>query len=713
MSSSITERRVEAIGSGPTDLPLSTLPQSPRSEAWNITEDGFWRENDTRRQAECAEFSQRWRERKQSAIAFIHKLESEARQLHVEEYQLEKQLMVVHSQAALVNELQSNEKHRLDGMDLQQNREEQELLKNHERTEFQMQNWFRHYRNNNGVQERQCNVLELIDKRPAERQRQPPKLPSLATLGLSGQQPTYENQIVHITDAGYTKWDKLQYPSVSNERTTAISARAVRQVIIFQVLDCFEDIRPKIYNFDDGKATCWIACMIQATGIVQMNKCQACHTGENPFGDCIVVGGHLFPKCGNCEWNGLNCCGLAPISPYDKSIVAQTPSSLTHLRRGSQPLPCAFPMSTGRSLDSPVNVAFTEMQVLVPGAKEAVAFGAASYRPSLTSTSGFKAINETPGCEPAFPATPSNVTSPVPSGTNNYQPTPPTIGPMNSNGSSMSETVKENLIIQHNGKVYTFPECIENVPVEKIYPGHPYWENWWPDLQQESVPVRNPKEGQVIHNFLEQGAIHPFQLLSRSCMHDYIWNGSICSASVLFRLAETLNELKEYGINNPVYWLRQRLHELIEEQGDRFKLSRTLRKFYHDPKLEALRVGSGVKNLGRRLGKNLKNPDPRTGNTQNPSAESVDQRPSTTDVEERNPKRQRTATRTQDGLENLGSQRAEDIMSDRQIFFEGDEPRGGVMVAFKREIKIQGFIDFCGQEEIELAEETWKNMEDR
>lgn len=201
----------EAIDSRPKDSALPHLPQTQRSEVWDTTENDFWRANGAKRQDEYAQVSQRWHEHKQSAIAGIHSLESEARKLRETEEQLNKKLMAVHNQAALVEEIYKQEMHRLSDMEMQQNREMQELFKRDERIKPKMQNFFKHCRNNDGVQERQWALSGLIDKRLSERQRQPPRHPSLAKLDLPGQHSKTEYQIIAIIDADDKILDKLQY----------------------------------------------------------------------------------------------------------------------------------------------------------------------------------------------------------------------------------------------------------------------------------------------------------------------------------------------------------------------------------------------------------------------------------------------------------------------------------------------------------------------
>ncbi|KAG4277378.1 hypothetical protein FPRO04_14130 [Fusarium proliferatum] len=60
---------------------------------------------------------------------------------------------------------------------------------------------------------------------------------------------------------------------------------------------------------NQAKAFRWLSCMIQATGEIQATKCQSCNEKQGIFADCIIVGGDVFQKCGNCEWNRRGCHG--------------------------------------------------------------------------------------------------------------------------------------------------------------------------------------------------------------------------------------------------------------------------------------------------------------------------------------------------------------------------------------------------------------------
>ncbi len=829
------------------NIPMSPLPPYQRAEMWDITEDDFWRKNAVQRQEQYAQASQRWNHRRQSIMARIRCLEAEARQLREKEDKLSRELMAVRSQAAIVNETFSHESQLLSNIDVQHNMEKQDLFKKHEKIEHRMHDWFKRCRNQDGVHERQWALPELIDKRPPERQL---KLPPLANLDLLRQQTKHDDRIVAIIDADGTILDKLQYLGLSNERTATISARAVLQPIKLREAQRFhEATKPSIYSIADGKGTGWISCMIQATGSLQKRKCQGCANSESPFEGCIAVGGRLFPKCGNCEWNGTSCQGLEPLSP--SNMLASSSSSLAPLRIRSHSL--TSPKFSGLSLGSSATAKLAEMEALAAAAKEASAKAYAAHcSPSDVSVSGFKAVNQASMYEPGSPVpsavpslTASNATSyrrgskaSVSSCPTSRQMTPLTFRQLEFATPSSCDITKENLVLRHNGSFYTYPACIEGVPVDKITPNHPYWEPKWPDLRTLVEPVlrsweekyqsaeeasrrgeavgsvkyqygRQVNRGNRILKFLEQGAISPYQLLSKRFMS--VGKGSITSYDTLFRLCETIEALANYKTDvEPVDWLRQRLHELIEAQGTGFNFSKTIHDFYNDPKLAALRQKSGFKSIGRPSG--IKMPRRRAGSVDeaplpprprkrksphsygapSPPTDSIGE-PSAADADgEEGPdgKKQKAAARVLDSLEtgdvsdadswsgapiaeydfriyqiktrlftsseevtqywgwvaehstfehqvleetnpvvwgvhrepidfslrledvvkiswNLKALRVYLVMSDRQICFEDDKPRGDIMVAFKRENTMRRFIKFCRREEIELVEETW------
>ncbi|XWW97925.1 hypothetical protein V2A60_005921 [Cordyceps javanica] len=634
------ERRIESGVKGPKKIPVPLQAPSQRAEMWELTEDNFWRTNAISCQERFAQASQRWNHNRSSAVNHIRNLEAEARELSNKEDILNREIMAIRRQKTLVNNTHNQEAQRLHDLDIQHSMEKQNLFDNREKMEYTMNDWFKRQRIQDGVHERPWALPELIDRRPPERQL---KLPPLANLHLPRETPRHDDRIVAIIDANGTILDKLQYLGLSNERTAAISGRAVLQPIKLRSAHRFyEDTRPSIYSFADGKGNGWIACMIQATGSAPHKMCQGCSNNQSPFDGCIAVGGHLFPKCGNCEWNGTSCQGLEPQSPND--MIVSRPS-LAPIRVRPQSL------ITGPGLESRAS---TEFEALTATAQEASlrAYEAHCGQPGL-SLPGFKAVNQATMYEPGSPVS-STVPPLTASSTGSYrrsskasasscpnsrQLTPVTFRSMEFAAPDPCEITRESLVLRHNGSFYTHPKCIEGVPLEKITPSHPYWDPKWPDLRTLVEPIlrsweekhqlaeeasrrgeavgsvkyqygRQVNRGKKILKFLEQGPISPYQLLSKRFMS--VGKGSITSYDTLFRLCETIDTLANYKMDvEPVEWLRQRLYELIEAQGTSFNFSKTMHDFYNDAKLQALRNDSGFKNIGRPSG--IKMPRKRAG----------------------------------------------------------------------------------------------------
>ncbi|KAF4453982.1 hypothetical protein F53441_3507 [Fusarium austroafricanum] len=235
---------------------------------------------------------------------------------------------------------------------------------------------------------------------------------------------------------------------------------------------------------------------------------------------------------------------------------------------------------------------------------------------------------------PGFTA--ANVRSRPPS-SERGRPTPPSlpIDPMSQPPESppavpVEEITAENMVLKNNGEVYTYPECVEGVPLVKITEEHPYWEPNWPNVKtliepqlarwrekHQAAIEAGPKQekggsskyqigrqvnrGIKILEFHEKGPISPYQLLGKRYIH--AGKGGITSYDTLFRLSETMSELEKFNLDiSPVDWMRQRLHELIQTQGPNFNLPRTIHDFYHDSKLTSLRYKHGFKNIGRPSG---------------------------------------------------------------------------------------------------------------
>ncbi|KGQ02943.1 hypothetical protein BBAD15_g11838 [Beauveria bassiana D1-5] len=600
------QSRDETNNADTKEISMSPLPPYQRPEMWDITEDDFWRRNAVQRQEQYARASQRWNHGRQSTTEHIWSLKVELRQLREKEDKLSRELMAVLSQAALADETFNHESQRLSNMDVQHD----------------MEQWV---------------PSELIGKGPPERQV---KLPPLSKLGLLRQQPNDDDRVVAIIDAGGTELDKLPDPGVPNERTTTIFAQTMLPPIELGDPRRFHAaMKPSIYNITDGKGTDWISSMIQVTDTLQKKKCQG----------CIAVGGDLYSECGNCEWNDTRYQGFEPLFPTN--ISASRSCSLAPLRTRSRSL--TPPKLSGLKLGSPTTANLTEIKALTAPARETSAKEYAAHcNPFGLSVSGFKAVNQASMCKPGAPvpsAVPSLTASDVISyrrGSKASLSSCPTsresliFRPVEYvTPSSCDDITKENLELRHDGKVYTYPTCIEGVPVEKITSDHPYWEPKWPNLRLLVEPIlrsweekyqaaeeasrrgeavgsvkyqygRQVNRGNLILKFLEQGTISPYQLLRKRYMA--VGKGSITSYDTLFRLCETIESLAKYKTDvDPVDWLRQRLHELIEAQGTGFNFSKTIHDFYNDLKLQALRQKSGFKSIGRPSG--IKMPRQRAG----------------------------------------------------------------------------------------------------
>ncbi|OBS28787.1 hypothetical protein FPOA_02723 [Fusarium poae] len=233
--------------------------------------------------------------------------------------------------------------------------------------------------------------------------------------------------------------------------------------------------------------------------------------------------------------------------------------------------------------------------------------------------------------------TPANVRSRPPS-SERGRPTPPLLPagdpssqpPESPPAVAEEEITRENMVLKHDGVVYTYPECVEGVPLVKINESHPYWErNWqnvkeliepqlarWREKHQAAVDAgpkqekggsskyqigRQVNRGIKILDFHEKGPISPYQLLGKKYIQS--GKGGITSYDTLFRLSETISELEKFNLDiSPVDWLRQRLHELMQAGGANFNLPKIIHDFYHDKKLTALRYKHGFKNIGRPSG---------------------------------------------------------------------------------------------------------------
>ncbi|KAM6505462.1 hypothetical protein FSOLCH5_014679 [Fusarium solani] len=435
-----------------------------------------------------------------------------------------------------------------------------------------------------------------------------------------------------------------------------------------------------IYERTESKGVKWLFCMIQATGEIQSKRCWSCNKNQGAFDDCIIVGGDLFQKCGNCEWNRQRCHGASgdtiDILASRKRSRQQREAKGSHTRPEPEPEPPRLeiqPRPEPAPEPQPEQAPRTEEPVCVsshhpspqpvhqpvpPPAPERgperapepayrrayepspapVSRPAPVPRPDLAPERMVEAMvapsqsQSQPRPEVPCSAVPSH--APRPTRPSILQPTTEFDTPMEGTSAPMpielspqptespseeplEEITRDNLVLRHNGEVYTYPECVEGVPLVKINENHPYWEPNWPNVRTLIEPQlarwrekhqaaidAGPKQekggsskyqiGQLVNRgvkileFHEQGPVSPYQLLSKKYIQS--GKGGITSYDALFRLSETMPELEKFKLDiQPIEWMRQRLHELILAEGASFNLPRTIHDFYHDPKLTALR----------------------------------------------------------------------------------------------------------------------------
>ncbi|CAH0004084.1 unnamed protein product [Clonostachys byssicola] len=453
-----------------------------------------------------------------------------------------------------------------------------------------------------------------------------------------------------------------------------------------------------IYERSESKGVKWLSCMIQAIGQIQSKRCASCEKNQGVFQQCIIVGGELLQKCGNCEWNRQGCHGASgegidfkeaaermeeiqkaraeqklPASPeYPRDEADNNRRLATHLkamfpereklereklesngtseRRLEPKPPFEGPPVEVESLANPAWQTIrmkTSDALLINGSTPSRILPGGSS-PTLIRTplapaprvplpsSGFTPANphSRPSSRPPS-RPPSNDTS-TPKG-GSLEPSPqasphlPSLLPAGPRPiyppEPLEEINKDNLVLRHNGEVYTHPDCMVGVPVAKIDWNHPYWDRTWKDIRAEVQDSRERwvqkqkaihlaearkeacgsskyqagrqiNRGTKILEFLDEGEISPYQLLAKKHMHAS--KGGIASYDTLFRLCDTVSELQKYNLDiTPLEWIRHRLHELIQAEGKSFNLPRTMHDFYHDPKLSALRTKHGYKNIGR------------------------------------------------------------------------------------------------------------------
>ncbi|KAI1456713.1 hypothetical protein F4805DRAFT_467896 [Annulohypoxylon moriforme] len=198
------------------------------------------------------------------------------------------------------------------------------------------------------------------------------------------------------------------------------------------------------------------------------------------------------------------------------------------------------------------------------------------------------------------------------------------------------EITRERLAIKDDGNVVTEPPMFAGIPLGRIDMTHPYWDPEWeslegiiqpqldkwkekleqlkqtPDAIRHTIFLANRQvnRGQAVVDFLRNEQWHPYQFVGKEMMNKFY--KTFINYDTMFRLVNVHEELKKFDLDmTPLEWLRQRMCDIAEAQGDKFNLSRITHDLYHDANLKLLREKHGFGNIGRPSGYKLneKNPE--------------------------------------------------------------------------------------------------------
>ncbi|KAH8902935.1 hypothetical protein BR93DRAFT_861541, partial [Coniochaeta sp. PMI_546] len=360
-----------------------------------------------------------------------------------------------------------------------------------------------------------------------------------------------------------------------------------------------EDLE-KIYEPTDNKGAKWLSCIIQATGEVQAHQCVTCTKNIGVFSECVIVGGDTFPRCANCEWNRQGCHG-ASLTARPKSPLATRPKSRHSATSGEGPQPGPAPSATA--------------------AKKTTG----PTKPAQQSGEDHSRISEEADGQESSPRTKKERN--LPDGPSQQKDHGDDDEADAEEDEDTEEITKDMLVLEDNGAVFTGPEIMQGVPLEKISPSHPYWEPSWPALEDFITPTlekwqekyekalveaasqsskylanRQVNRGNAVLKYLREGPIHPLQIIAKRFITKKLFN-----YDTIHRLVQILDELLKFKIDvTPAQWVRHRLHQKFLEKGDEFSLDEEIDALYHDPKVRYIRKKSGFGNIGRPSGYRMK-----------------------------------------------------------------------------------------------------------
>lgn len=166
------------------------------------------------------------------------------------------------------------------------------------------------YWNEQGSQQTPMSLPAIVTRQVAAKTAITPMTPSLASFKGILQEPI--EPIVDLVDADGRIIGPINKTEPWNQWVKAILGLPIkRPVKIRRGRKFTADHLAGIYEHTEAKGVKWLSCMIQAIGEVQEQRCISCDKNQGAFDDCIIIGGPLFQKCGNCEWNRQGCHGAS------------------------------------------------------------------------------------------------------------------------------------------------------------------------------------------------------------------------------------------------------------------------------------------------------------------------------------------------------------------------------------------------------------------
>ena len=432
--------------------------------------------------------------------------------------------------------------------------------------------------------------------------------------------------VIEVLDASGDLLGQMRPIDTDNRLAKRIMERPIKQSV--QIRPSREFTAEDVENLPppagtDSRGSKWLSFYIQATGELQEQSCQDCIRNFGPFEGCVMVDDKDFPSCGNCEWNGHGCHDAD--LPWSKSRndqstkkyaaltirPASSSSGFTHLNGASASVEDEEEDENAEAR----NIASGEPQHnLLPARKP----GTSSQPGRKSLPSGGIPRKSGPTIRKSLPTggTPrKSVMGRQP------QPISTPVATTIDDSQDLPEINKDVLCLRDDGVVFTDPPMFRGVPLAKITTDHPYWDDDWASIEDIVTPQlkkhqdkyeqleasgakqrdkhlanRDAKRGRLVLRFLEEGDLHPYQLVGKEWITTKLTN-----YDTLYRMAHLLlEELPKMNLDvTPSQWLRHRIYEVSLERGDKFNAGAWLEKAYHDPKINHIRAKNGFQRVGR------------------------------------------------------------------------------------------------------------------